>query len=504
MSDSTKLMASPDEVEEPTAQDAPWTGERPEEGSHPAAEAHQPVVGGAAEPAPEVRGAFGTQEYTSVGDDPGREEVTAHAIERGHAAEVATAAEREAHEAAGEPAAAAEAGAAQPEPAEPQVAKPQVAEPGLAEPEVAEPTPAEPTAAGSATAEPAAAEAPAEGATEADAPVPAAEQVAGAVTAGGEGAAAAGDAGDDGEAAETGAAEPAASGLAALKRARDERKPVEGRVFGWNPGGFHVVIDGIAAFCPRSEMELEPIADPESYLDKTFQFRILKIQGKGRRIVLSRTSLLREEHDKTAADTLRQLEVGAVVKGRVASLTDFGAFVDVGGVEGLVHVSEISQRRVAKPSDALQVGQEVEVKVLKVERGGRRVSLSMKALEPDPWREVKEKYPEGAIVTGKVERTGPPGAFIELEPGLVGLLPTSEMGLPREAIPARAYPAGKEVKVQVVSVDPRRHRIGLAPEGSRVEGTRGDYAAFLKQQQRGEDAGFKPFAAALQKLKRKE
>jgi ribosomal protein S1 len=364
---------------------------------------------------PEVRGAFGTQEYTAVGDDPARP---------------------------------AEAGS--------------LAPPGAVDEEAAA------------------------GATEADAPLPPPEQVAGAVTP---------------AAAEEGH-EAAAGGLAALRRARDERRSVEGRVFGWNPGGFHVVIDGVAAFCPRSEMELEPIADPESYLDKSFQFRVLKIQGKGRRIVVSRTSLLREDQEKTAASTLQKLRAGAVVKGKVASLTDFGAFVDVGGVEGLVHVSEISQRRVAKPSDALQVGQEVEVKVLKVERGGRRVSLSMKALEPDPWREVKEKYPEGAVITGKVERTGPPGAFIEIEPGLVGLLPTSEMGLPREAIPARAYPPGKEVKVQVVSVDPRRHRIGLAPEGSRVEGTRGDYAAYVKQQQREEDAGFKPFAAALQKLKK--
>lgn len=447
MSDSTKVMASPDEA---TDAEAAAIGEATAEGS--AAEAHaeggegeqQVVVGAGAEPAPEVRGAFGTQEYTSVGDDP----------------------ERPAEAGAVEPVAAAEGGATE-----------------------------------TVATETAAAET---GATEADVPAPPAEQVAGSATPEEAGAeepvgspAAAAEADDEG-----GAEAPAASGLAALRKARDERRNVEGRVFGWNPGGFHVVIDGIAAFCPRSEMEVEPIADPDAYLDKTFEFRVLKIQGKGRRIVVSRAPLLREEHEKQTSSTLQKLRAGAVLQGKVASLTDFGAFVDVGGVEGLVHVSEISQRRVAKPSDVLQVGQEVEVKVLKVERGGRRVSLSMKALEPDPWREVKEKYPEGAVVIGKVERTGPPGAFIELEPGLVGLLPTSEMGLPREAIPARAYPAGKEVKVQVTSVDVRRHRIGLAPEGSRVEGTRGDYAAYVKQQQRDEDTGFKPFAAALQKLKK--
>ena len=299
---------------------------------------------------------------------------------------------------------------------------------------------------------------------------------------------------------------PGAGGdaVARLRRARDEHRPMRGRVFGWNPGGFHVVIEGLAAFVPRSEMELDPIADPQSYVDKEFDFGILKIQGRGKRVVLSRTALLREEQEKEASATRQRLRSGAVVKGRVASLTDFGAFVDLGGgVEGLVHVSEISQKRVAKPADALQVGQEVDVKVLRVEKGGRRVSLSMKALEPDPWRDVKERFAEGAVVTGKVEKTAAPGAFIELEPGLVGLLPTSEMGLPREAIPARAYPPGKEVRVQVVQVDPRRKRISLAPEGSRVEGTKSDYAAYVKQQSRQDEAKFTPFAAALEKLKRR-
>lgn len=292
--------------------------------------------------------------------------------------------------------------------------------------------------------------------------------------------------------------------IAALRKARDTHGNVEGRVFGWNPGGFHVVIDGLAAFVPRSEMELEPIAEPEAYLDKTFPFRVLKIQGKGRRIVLSRTAILREQQEKETKATLSKLRANDVLKGKVASLTDFGAFVDIGhGVEGLVHVSEISRSRVQKPADALQVGQEVDVKVLKVEKGGKRVSLSMKALEPDPWREIKDKYPEGAVVTGTVERTDKPGAFIQLEPGLVGLLPTSEMGLPREAIPARAYPKGKEVRVQVVGVDPKRRRIALAPEGSQIEGTRGDYQAYVKQQRReSEAAGFNALASALSKLKR--
>ena len=140
---------------------------------------------------------------------------------------------------------------------------------------------------------------------------------------------------------------------------------------------------------------------------------------------------------------------------------------------------------------------------MRSQRRAHVVSLSIKALEPDPWRVIREKYPEGAIVTGKVERTDKPGAFIQLEPGLVGLLPTSEMGLPREAIPARAYPKGKEVRVQVVGVDPKRRRISLAPEGSQIEGTRGDYQAYVKSQRKETEAeGFSALAAALSKLKR--
>jgi predicted RNA-binding protein with RPS1 domain len=420
MSDSTHLMAPPDEPETAVSDAAePAAGERREGGAV--------VVGAGVEPGRETRGAFGVQEYTSVGD------------------------------------AAAET----------------VAEPVVAEEPVAATTAAAP----------------------AGEPADAATTPAALVAAGGEPAAV-----EAPSSAEQAAPPTTATAVTALRKARDTHATVEGRVFGWNPGGFHVVIAGLPAFVPRSEMELEPIADPEAYLDKTLAFRVLKIQGKGRRIVLSRTAVLREEQEQRAAATAAKLRANDVVKGRVASLTEFGAFVDIGnGVEGLVHVSEISRQRVQKPADALQVGQEVDVKVLRVEKGGKRVSLSMKALEPDPWRDIRQKYPDGAVVTGKVERTDKPGAFIELEPGLVGLLPTSEMGLPREAIPARAYPRGKEVRVQVVGVDAKRRRISLAPEGSQIEGTRGDYQAYLKQQRReSDDAGFHALASALSKLKRDE
>lgn len=290
--------------------------------------------------------------------------------------------------------------------------------------------------------------------------------------------------------------------LKALRRARDEKIALQGRVFGWNDGGFHIAIGEIPAFCPRSEIAAKPsIGDPAAYVDQVLPFRVLKIQGGGKRIVVSHAVLVREFQAERRKETMQTLEVGATVSGKISSLADFGAFVDLGGIEGLVHISEISRQRVEKPADVLEMGQEVEVKILKIEKGGKRISLSIKALQPDPWRDIKERYEEGSIVTGRVERTGRPGAFIELEPGLTGLLPTSEMSLPRDAIAARLYPPGKEVKVMVAQVDVRRRRIALVPEGAAVGGSRADYVRYQKEQ-KTEGDGFNAMAAALSKFKK--
>ena len=298
-------------------------------------------------------------------------------------------------------------------------------------------------------------------------------------------------------------APPESEELQALRKAKEQKTPVEGRVFGYNNGGFHVVIGGLPAFCPRSEIKAsQSIGDPESYVDQTFEFRVLKIQSRGKRIVISRSAIEREEQHERRAATMKTLEIGATVKGAVTSIADFGAFVDLGGVEGLVHISEISRQRVQSPSEVLEMGQEVEVKVLKIEKGGKRISLSIKALLPDPWRDIKERFEEGSIVTGRVERTGRPGAFIELEPGLTGLLPTSEMSLPRDAIPGRLYPPGREVKVQIVQVDTRRRRISLAPEGAALGGSRTDYMNYVKGQKVEESQGLSAMAAAFSKFKK--
>lgn len=276
---------------------------------------------------------------------------------------------------------------------------------------------------------------------------------------------------------------------------------VAGKIIGWNDGGFHVVVDGKTGFCPRSEMEISSSQEPKDLVDQTFSFSVLRVENKGRRIVLSRKVSVRGERREAVGKLRGEMAQGEVVTGTVASLTDFGAFVDVGGVQGLLHVSEISRKRVEDPRAVLEEGQEVQVKVLKIEKGGRRISLSMKALEPDPWRDAEKKFPQGTVVKGTVERTANFGAFVEIAPGLTGLLPTSNMSLPRNASAARIYHPGKEISVQVVSVDSRRRRVSLGLEGSGTEGSKADLDSFRRKQD-GEETSFNAMAAAFEKARR--
>jgi small subunit ribosomal protein S1 len=291
------------------------------------------------------------------------------------------------------------------------------------------------------------------------------------------------------------------SEVRALRRAKEGEVPVEGKVIGWNRGGLHVVVDGVTAFCPRSEIELGLPKKLESYRDRVLPFLVLRVQKRGRRVVLSHKLLLQKERDHHLQELGEKQSRGEEIRGKVSSLTDFGAFVDLGGVQGLVHVSEISRTRVDHPSEILTIGQEVKVKILKVGDEGKRVSLSMKALEPDPWDEIEARFPTGKVVTGTVERTEDFGAFVEIAPGVTGLLPTSNMALPREASPTRVYHAGKRISVQVLTVDRRKRRIALALEGSQVEGTRADLESF-RRQQKTSDGSFHAMAAAFERARR--
>ncbi|MDH3522972.1 MAG: S1 RNA-binding domain-containing protein [Acidobacteriota bacterium] len=287
-----------------------------------------------------------------------------------------------------------------------------------------------------------------------------------------------------------------------IRAAMQSGASVSGTVIGWNDGGLHVVVNGVTAFCPHSEMELGEPLDPQGYVDQTYDFFVLRLENEGRRIVLSRVSHLRQEQKAQQAETRGKIAAGAVLKGKVVSVKDFGAFVDLGGVQGLVHISELARRRVERTEDVVQPGDDVEVKVLKVDKGGRRISLSMRALEPDPWQDVASKYRVGASVTGKVEKVERFGAFIQLEPGLSGLLPSSKMSIPAGTTASRVFRPGREITVQVISVDPRRQRISLGLEGDTSEGSRSDFEAYKKSQAgSGPAARFNALADALSKLK---
>lgn len=240
--------------------------------------------------------------------------------------------------------------------------------------------------------------------------------------------------------------------------------PVEGLVTGENKGGFDVQIGTVRAFCPASQIDRRR-GEASSYVGQRFQFRITKLEG-GRNVVVSRRQLLEEEAEARRAVTMAELREGAVVTGTVTSVRDFGAFVDIGGVDGLIHVSELGHTRVENAAEVLQVGQRVEAKVMKIERGAdgkSRIGLSLRALAPDPWSTAAQRYPVGSHVRGIVRRLEQFGAFVELEPGLDGLVHVSRMALDRRIAHARqAVSAGDTIDVTVVELDPAKRRIGLS------------------------------------------
>ena len=267
-----------------------------------------------------------------------------------------------------------------------------------------------------------------------------------------------------------------------LEQARAHGLAVEGLVTGQNKGGFDVQVAGVRAFCPASQIDLRR-ADPAQYVGQRLRFRVTQISGGGRNVVISRRELLEEEAAAQAAATWERLQVGAVVRGRVTSLRDFGAFVDLGGVEGLIHVTELGYGRTQHPSEVVQVGQEVEAQIVKLEpatEGGRgRISLSLRALAADPWATAVERFPTGTTVRGTVRRLEPFGAFVELAPGLDGLVHVSRMSLDtRVAHPKNVVKVGDEVEVTIVGLEPDKRRIALSMvEGARREREQSDASA---------------------------
>ena len=352
-----------------------------------------------------------------------------------------------------------------------------------------------------------------------------------------------------------------------LRTAFENRLPVEGKVTGRNKGGFEVNISGLRAFCPLSQIALNTREHPDSFIDQTLDFYVTDLSDDGRRIVVSRAAMLKETAAESAAGMRARVVLGAELTGKVKTLTPFGAFVDLGGIDGLLHVSEMSRRRVTDPKDVVQIGQEVHVKVIKIENDGKRISLSMKDQEPDPWYDVAERftpgtqftgrivrstdfgyfvevepgvdglvhvsqlphgikpgdtevaigttvqgwvrevdpskkrlslslraiavedpwetaaqrYSAGKVVEGTVDHGAAPGIFVELEPGLTGLIPNSEIGAPAGTDPSEAHHAGEKLMVRIMSIDPSRKRISLSHEAAKAHAEREEYTKFMDE-----------------------
>jgi ribosomal protein S1 len=243
---------------------------------------------------------------------------------------------------------------------------------------------------------------------------------------------------------------------------------VKGTVFGVNKGGLELKIGPSRAFMPASQVALEHVEDLVAYANQTLVCEVLEVDREKRRVVVSRRAVLERERKTTRSAATERLSVNAVVKGRVSRLESYGAFVDLGGVEGLLHVSNLAHRRVAHPEELLKLGQELEVVIVSIEEGGKRIGLSRKLLEPDPWDTVPERYRPDQIVQAKVRRMMNFGAFLELEPGIEGLLHVSQLGA-RARDPGQILKLGEDVTVRIQSLDPHQKRISLtrlAPNGA--------------------------------------
>jgi small subunit ribosomal protein S1 len=253
--------------------------------------------------------------------------------------------------------------------------------------------------------------------------------------------------------------------------------PVEGRVAAVIKGGYEVTVAGLRAFCPFSQMDVRRVDTAEDFVGRVLEFRVITYGEGGRNIVLSRRQVLEERAARAAEETWQKIVPGAVLPGTVTSLADFGAFVDLGGVQGLVPVSELSHSRVARPADRLRVGEAVTVKVLRVDDEKKKVSLSLRALEGDPWVAVPGRLRERQVVRGRAVRATEFGVFVELLPGVDGLLHVSEIPRSRQTALREGASSGAELTVMVVNIDLDRRRIALAlaPDdaapGAQVEST---------------------------------
>jgi small subunit ribosomal protein S1 len=237
---------------------------------------------------------------------------------------------------------------------------------------------------------------------------------------------------------------------------------VEARVTATNKGGLSVDVNGIRGFMPISQVDLYRVDNPEQFVNQRLKCLVTEVNKEERNLVVSRRALLEKEREEQRERTWNELAEGQVREGVVRSVRDFGAFVDLGGVDGLLHVSEMSWQRVQNPADVVQPGQTVKVVVLKIDRESRKVGLGLKQLTASPWDTIGENYPEGSVVKGKVTRLADFGAFVELEPGIEGLIHISELSPQRVRRVGDVVQVGQEVQVMVLNIDKAQRRIALS------------------------------------------
>jgi small subunit ribosomal protein S1 len=247
-----------------------------------------------------------------------------------------------------------------------------------------------------------------------------------------------------------------------LEQAFEKQEIVKGIINGRVKGGFTVEIDFVRAFLPGSLVDVRPVRDP-SYLEgKSLEFKVIKLDQKRNNVVVSRRAVVEQEYSAERSELLEKLQEGAVIKGTVKNLTDYGAFVDLGGIDGLLHITDMAWKRVKHPSEVVTVGDEIDVRILKFDRERQRVSLGIKQLGNDPWQNIARRYPTGSRLFGKVTNIADYGCFVEIEEGVEGLVHVSEMDWTNKNVnPSKVVHIGQEVEVMVLDIDEERRRISL-------------------------------------------
>ncbi|MFD2676129.1 30S ribosomal protein S1 [Camelimonas lactis] len=272
-----------------------------------------------------------------------------------------------------------------------------------------------------------------------------------------------------------------------LERAFENNEKVQGVIFNQVKGGYTVDLDGAVAFLPRSQVDIRPVRDVTPLMGVPQPFQILKMDRRRGNIVVSRRTVLEETRAEARSELVANLEEGQVIEGVVKNITEYGAFVDLGGIDGLLHVTDMAWRRVNHPSEVVTIGQNVQVKIIKINHETHRISLGIKQLLADPWEGIAQRYPVESRLTGRVTNITDYGAFVELEPGIEGLIHVSEMSWTKKNVhPGKIVSTSQEVDVQILEVDPVKRRISLGlkqtlqnpweafaeahPVGSEVEG----------------------------------